>query len=66
VQNALLRILTGRTAVIIAHRLSTVAIADRVLVLDHGRIIEDGPPDELLTTAGEYSAQHTSWQESLA
>ncbi len=51
VQNALLRILTGRTAVIIAHRLSTVAIADRVLVLDHGRIIEDGPPDELLTTS---------------
>ena len=66
VQNALLRILTGRTAVIIAHRLSTVAIADRVLVLDHGRIIEDGTPDELLTTAGEYSALHTSWQESLA
>jgi ATP-binding cassette subfamily B protein len=66
VQNALLRILTGRTAVIIAHRLSTVAIADRVLVLDHGRIIEDGSPEELLTTAGEYSALHTSWQESLA
>jgi ABC-type multidrug transport system fused ATPase/permease subunit len=66
VQDALLRILHGRTAVIIAHRLSTVAIADRVLVLDHGRIIEDGAPDELLTTAGEYSALHASWQESLA
>jgi ATP-binding cassette, subfamily B, bacterial len=66
VQDALLRILSGRTAVIIAHRLSTVAIADRVLVLDHGRIIEDGTPDELLTTAGQYSALHTSWQESLA
>jgi len=66
VQDALLRILAGRTAVIIAHRLSTVAIADRVLVLDHGRIIEDGTPDELLTTAGEYSALHASWQESLA
>jgi ATP-binding cassette, subfamily B, bacterial len=66
VQDALLRILAGRTAVIIAHRLSTVAIADRVLVLDHGRIIEDGAPDELLTTAGEYSALHSSWQESLA
>ena len=51
---------------IIAHRLSTVAIADRVLVLDHGRIIEDGPPEELLTTAGKYSALHASWQESLA
>jgi ATP-binding cassette, subfamily B, bacterial len=66
VQSALQTILTGRTAVIIAHRLSTVAIADRVLVLEHGRIIEDGTPEELLTTAGEYSALHTSWQESLA
>jgi ATP-binding cassette subfamily B protein len=66
VQEALQTILAGRTAVIIAHRLSTVAIADRVLVLEHGRIVEDGSPEELLTTAGEYSALHTSWQESLA
>jgi len=66
VQNALTRILAGRTAVIIAHRLSTVAIADRVLVLDHGQITEDGTPAELLTTDGEYSALHASWQESLA
>jgi len=66
VQEALLTILSGRTAMIIAHRLSTVAIADRVLVLDHGRITEDGSPDELLETAGEYSSLHTSWQESLA
>ncbi|HEY2314760.1 MAG TPA: ABC transporter ATP-binding protein [Streptosporangiaceae bacterium] len=66
VQEALLRILAGRTAMIIAHRLSTVAIADRVLVLDHGQIIEDGAPDELLTTSGQYSALHASWQESLA
>ena len=66
VQEALLTILSGRTAMIIAHRLSTVAIADRVLVLDHGRITEDGSPDELLETAGEYSSLRTSWQESLA
>jgi ATP-binding cassette, subfamily B, bacterial len=66
VQEALLTILAGRTAVIIAHRLSTVAIADRVLVLDHGRIIEDGSPEELLSSAGEYSSLHASWQESLA
>jgi ATP-binding cassette, subfamily B, bacterial len=66
VQNALQTILTGRTAVIIAHRLSTVAIADRVLVLEHGRIIEDGQPDELLTLAGEFADLHASWQESLA
>jgi ATP-binding cassette subfamily B protein len=66
VQDALQRILAGRTAVIIAHRLSTVAIADRVLVLDHGQIIEDGRPDELMTARGEYSALHASWRESLA
>ncbi len=66
VQGALQTILAGRTAVIIAHRLSTVAIADRVLVLSRGRIIEDGPPEELLTEAGEYAALHASWQESLA
>ena len=66
VQDALQTILAGRTAVIIAHRLSTVAIADRVLVLEHGRIIEDGRPEDLLTADGEYSALHASWQESLA
>jgi len=66
VQDALQRILAGRTAVIIAHRLSTVAIADRVLVLSRGQIIEDGRPDELMTADGEYSALHASWRESLA
>ncbi len=66
VQEALTRILTGRTAVIIAHRLSTVAIADRVPVLDHGQIMEDGSPADLLASEGEYSALHASWQESLA
>jgi ATP-binding cassette subfamily B protein len=67
VQEALQTILTGRTAVIIAHRLSTVQIADRVLVVDDGRIIEDGSPAELMTQAGgEYSALHAGWQESLA
>jgi ATP-binding cassette subfamily B protein len=66
VQSALRTILAGRTAVIIAHRLSTVEIADRVLVIEGGRIIEDGSPAELLATDGEYSALHAGWQESLA
>jgi ABC-type multidrug transport system fused ATPase/permease subunit len=66
VQAALRTILAGRTALIIAHRLSTVRIADRVLVLADGQIIEDGPPATLLTEGGEYSALHASWQESLA
>ena len=65
-QDALQTVLTGRTAVIIAHRLSTVAIADRVLVAAGGRLIEDGPPRDLLTTDGEYSALHADWQASLA
>ena len=66
VQAALRTVLAGRTAVIIAHRLSTVAIADRVLVLDHGRITEDGPPEELMSGDGEYAALHASWAASLA
>jgi ATP-binding cassette, subfamily B, bacterial len=66
VQAALHTVLAGRTAVIIAHRLSTVAIADRVLVLDHGRITEDGPPAELMSGDGEYAALHASWAASLA
>ena len=66
VQGALRTVLAGRTAVIIAHRLSTVAIADRVLVLDRGRITEDGPPGELMAGEGEYAALHSSWAASLA
>ena len=66
VQAALRTVLAGRTAVIIAHRLSTVAIADRVLVLDRGRITEDGPPSELMSGDGEYAALHSSWAASLA
>jgi ATP-binding cassette, subfamily B, bacterial len=66
VQAALRTVLAGRTAVIIAHRLSTVAIADRVLVLDRGRITEDGPPGELMSGDGEYAALHSSWAASLA
>jgi ATP-binding cassette subfamily B protein len=66
VQAALRTVLAGRTAVIIAHRLSTVAIADRVLVLEHGRIAEDGTPAELMASGGGYAALHSSWAASLA
>ena len=51
VQQGLQTILADRTAVIIAHRLSTVEIADRVLVLEHGRVVEDGSPAELVDVA---------------
>ncbi len=67
VQRALQTILADRTAVIIAHRLSTVEIADRVLVLEHGRIIEDGSPRELTADRdGRYAALHQAWESSLA
>jgi ABC-type multidrug transport system fused ATPase/permease subunit len=66
VQAALRTVLHGRTAVIIAHRLSTVAIADRVLVLRSGEIIEDGSPAELLGRDGEYADLHARWAASLA
>ncbi|NUS42579.1 MAG: ABC transporter ATP-binding protein [Mycobacteriaceae bacterium] len=65
VQQALETVLRDRTAVIIAHRLSTVAIADRVLLLDAGRIVEDGGPDELLAGNGTFAGLHSAWQESL-
>ncbi|HXP22337.1 MAG TPA: ABC transporter ATP-binding protein [Streptosporangiaceae bacterium] len=66
VQQALKTVLAGRTAVIIAHRLSTVQIADRVLVLDHGQVTEDGSPADLLTSGGEYADLHERWLSSLA
>ncbi|AXH36677.1 ABC transporter ATP-binding protein [Humibacter sp. BT305] len=65
VQDALQTLLADRTAVIIAHRLSTVAIADRVLVMDRGRIVEDGTPAELIAGEGRFAHLHASWRESL-
>ena len=66
VQRALRTILADRTAIVIAHRLSTVEIADRVIVLEYGRIIEDGAPDSLVTTNGHYAGLHQAWEDSLA
>lgn len=66
VQDSLQRLLADRTAVIIAHRLSTVGIADRILVLEHGRIVEDGTPDVLAAGDGRFGRMHRAWLESLA
>jgi ATP-binding cassette subfamily B protein len=66
VQRALHTVLAERTALIIAHRLSTVEIADRVLVLSDGRVIEDGTPAELIAEGtGRFAALHESWRDSL-
>ncbi len=67
VQRALRTILARRTAVIIAHRLSTVEIADRVLVMEHGQVIEDGTPSDLIESGtGQFNALHDAWIASLA
>ena len=66
VQSALETVLEGRTAVIIAHRLSTVLIADRVLVVDAGRIVEDGAPQDLIRSGeGQFAGLHQAWEDSL-
>ncbi|SDK92508.1 ABC-type multidrug transport system, ATPase and permease component [Nonomuraea maritima] len=66
VQRALRTILADRTALIIAHRLSTVEIADRVLVMDRGRIVEDGPPAQLIAASGRFAGLHQAWLDSLS
>ncbi|ACZ86721.1 ABC transporter ATP-binding protein [Streptosporangium roseum] len=66
VQRAMRTILAERTALIIAHRLSTVEIADRVLVMDGGGIVEDGPPDQLIARAGRFAGLHQAWLDSIS
>lgn len=65
VQHGLKTLLAGRTAIIIAHRLSTVSIADRVLVMEHGRIIEDDTPAKLIAGTGKFAKMHKAWRDSL-
>ena len=70
VQNGLARLLAGtgsagRTALIIAHRLSTVETADRVLVVHDGRIVEDGSPSDLIGGGGRFAELHGAWKDSL-
>ncbi|MFJ9756820.1 ABC transporter ATP-binding protein [Streptomyces sp. NPDC101149] len=66
VQRAMVTVLRGRTAVVIAHRLSTVEIADRVLVMEDGRVVEDGSPAALIAGTGRFADLHRAWRDSLA
>ena len=58
IQEALERLMTGRTSFVIAHRLSTIRGADVILVMDGGRIVEQGSHDDLLAHDGPYAALH--------
>ena len=58
---ALERLASGRTTIAIAHRLSTAARADRVLVLDHGRLVEDGTHTDLVQRGGTYARMYDAW-----
>jgi ATP-binding cassette subfamily B protein len=66
IEAGLRRLLAGRTAIVIAHRLSTIRGAGHIVVLDHGRIAEQGTHDELLEAHGAYWALYRDWAEQAA
>ena len=61
ISRALSHLAAGRTTIAIAHRLSTAARADRVLVLDDGRLVEDGHHDQLVAAGGTYTRLYDAW-----
>jgi ABC-type multidrug transport system fused ATPase/permease subunit len=66
IEQALRRLLAGRTAFVIAHRLSTIRDADLIVVLEHGRVVEQGTHDELLEKRGLYTSLYGDWAADVA
>src|SRR5207249_4033185 len=66
IEQALRRLLADRTAFIIAHRLSTIRDADLIVVLEHGRIVEQGSHADLLARRGLYTSLYGSWAAEVA
>jgi len=64
IERALDRLLEGRSAILIAHRLTTAQRADRIVVIDHGGIVEMGTPRELLAAGGAYATMYEAWLAS--
>ena len=66
VEQAFERMMAGRTVIVIAHRLSTAERADRVLVFDQGRLVEQGTHDDLVAAGGRYAKLWEAWSGQRA